>query len=220
MGSLLTGFPVVRFRAFRPCGFPAYILTVWAHDKESLPADTPCASSTIPRDGFLLLMGMYSFHHPEGSLLSHTIRAFSSTFPKVRFRHALHTLLPCPRRDVSVTHSHTLLSPPRRVASVTHAAIAFLDSEESVPTNTLAYSIHSSEEPLPSYAPYTSSAFPKDRFRRAHLTLPPLPRRAVSVALGLSSLLKILRRVSSVCRKESLLYPLRGPPVSRRWAEA
>jgi hypothetical protein len=134
---------------------------------------------------------VHFFYDPEGSLPSHTIRAF----------------LPRSRRFASVVHSmrffrvpegtllrrtvHTLLSPPRRIASVAHVVNVFLNSEESIPTNTGAYSVYNSEELFSSYAVYTTSTFPKVRFRCARLAFLLLPRRVASVALGLSSLLPV-----------------------------
>jgi len=157
IGFLQIGCPIFRLRAFHPFGFPAYILVVWAHDKDSQSANTPMCFFLRSEERFPLLMGAYIFCNSEELLQLYTVH------------------VPFPRS--------------RRIVSVAHDVHAFHSSEEPLLSRTVAYFVGSSEEPLPSYALYTPSAFPKVRFRCARCAFRPLPRRVASVMHGSLSLL-------------------------------
>lgn len=118
-----------------------------------------------PEGSLLLHTVARFFRNPEGSLPSHTVRAFHprsrrivSVGHTIRFIHA-------PEGTLLLRTAHTLLSLPRRVASGAHVANAFLDSEESVPTNAL----------------HIPSTVPKNSFRPMRCTFLPRSRRIASV---------------------------------------
>jgi hypothetical protein len=90
---------------------------------------------------------------------------FSSTFPKDRFCLAPMRFFHAPEGTLPPRTVHTLHSLPRGVVSGAHVANAFLDSEESIPTNAL-------------HTPFTA---PKNRFRPMRCTLLPRSRRDASV---------------------------------------
>jgi hypothetical protein len=195
-----------------------------------------CASSATPKSRFLCTRFVRSFLDPEGSFPLHTVvRSFLDPEGSV----PLHTgrallprsrrigsvahfcaLLPRSRRIDSVAHCHAFLPRTRRFASVAHNVRFFHFPEGMFPSRIASYFFRSSEELLPSYAAYSSSTFPKVRFRFVRCAFLPPPRRDASATHGLSSLLPVLRKAPPVCREEGLLCPLRGLLVSPLSAEA
>lgn len=118
IGFLQIGCPIIRLRAFHPCGLPAYILVVWAHDKDGQSANTPMCFFLRPEGRFPLLMGAHIFRSSEELLPLYTAHA---PFPRSRrFASVVH--------DVRAFHSSEELIPSHTVAYF------FRSSEELLPS--------------------------------------------------------------------------------------